>query len=53
VTIKLLISGIHIFTSNNVIIDIRNDISSKKSILDINNLFWMAAYGDIFTDTSN
>jgi len=43
-----LISGIHIFTSNNVFMDIKNDIStSKKSILDINNSFWMAAYGDI------
>jgi len=43
-----LISGIHIFTSNNVIIDIKNDIStSKKSIIDIDNSFWMAAYGDI------
>jgi len=38
VAIELLISGIHIFTSNNVIIDIKNDIStSKNSILDINN----------------
>jgi len=41
-------SEIHIFTSNNVIIDFKNDIStSKKSIIDINNSFWMAAYGDI------
>jgi len=41
-------SGNHIFTSNNVIIDTKNDIStSKKSILDINNLFWIAAFGEI------
>jgi len=41
-------SGIHIFTSNNVIIDTKNDIStSKKSILDINNLYWIAAFGEI------
>jgi len=39
VTIELLTSRIDIFTSNNVIIDIKKDISSKKSILDINNSF--------------
>jgi len=30
VTILLLISGIDIFTSNNAIIDIKNDISTSK-----------------------
>jgi len=57
----LLISRIDISTSDNliigilfqefifllvtVIIDIKNDISTSK--IDINNLFWMAAYGEI------
>jgi len=37
------------FTSNNVIIDIKKIflLVKKKTILDINNLFWMAAYGEI------
>jgi len=30
VPIELLISGIRIFTSNNVVIDIKNDISTSK-----------------------
>jgi len=48
VAIQLLITRIDISTCGNWIIDIKNYFStSKKSILDINNWFWMAAYGDI------
>jgi len=44
VRIKLLISGIRIFTSNNVIIDIKYGISTSKKQVFIKNWFWMAGW---------